>query len=82
MQWRAQPYQNMYQQPAGYFYPQQIQPLQPPYPQQIQPLQQPPYHQQGQYPQQFYPNQEYGHMQPPYAPAPPQAGMPGASRSL
>ncbi|MEH7080015.1 spore coat protein, partial [Bacillus velezensis] len=26
MQWRAQPYQNMYQQPAGYFYPQQIQP--------------------------------------------------------
>ncbi|MBW8585221.1 MULTISPECIES: YppG family protein [Bacillus] len=101
MQWRAQPYQNMYQQPAGYFYPQQIQPLQqpspqqiqplqppypqqiqplqPPYPQQIQPLQQPPppYHQQGQYPQQFYPNQEYGHVQQPFAPAPPQAGMPG-----
>ncbi|ANB84114.1 spore coat protein [Bacillus velezensis] len=79
MQWRAQPYQNMYQQPAGYFYPQQIQPLQQPYPQQIQPLQQPPppYHQQGQYPQQFYPNQEYGHVQQPFAPAPPQAGMPG-----
>ncbi|MGF7489801.1 YppG family protein [Bacillus velezensis] len=87
MQWRAQPYQNMYQQPAGYFYPQQIQPLQQPspqqiqplqqpYPQQIQPLQQPPYHQQGQYPQQFYPNQEYGHMQQPFAP-PPQAAMPG-----
>ncbi|WP_426553133.1 YppG family protein [Bacillus velezensis] len=76
MQWRAQPYQNMYQQPAGYFYPQQIQPLQQPSPQQIQPLQQPspqqiqplqppPYHQQGQYPQQFYPNQEYGHVQQP-----------------
>ncbi|MEC3656236.1 MULTISPECIES: YppG family protein [Bacillus] len=90
MQWRAQPYQNMYQQPAGYFYPQQIQPLQQPnqqqmqplqpqpYPQQIQqPLQQPPYHQQGQFPPQFYPNQEYGHMQQPYTPAPPQAGMPG-----
>lgn len=88
MQWRAQPYQNMYQQPAGYFYPQQIQPLQqpspqqiqslqPPYPQQIQPLQQPPYHQQGQYPQQFYPNQEYGHVQQPFAPPPPQAAMPG-----
>ncbi|MBR7880178.1 MULTISPECIES: YppG family protein [Bacillus amyloliquefaciens group] len=91
MQWRAQPYQNMYQQPAGYFYPQQIQPLQqpspqqiqplqPPYPQQIQPLQQPPpppYHQQGQYPQQFYPNQEYGHMQQSFAPSPPQAAMPG-----
>ncbi|MED3000421.1 YppG family protein [Bacillus velezensis] len=77
MQWRAQPYQNMYQQPAGYFYPQQIQPLQPPYPQQIQPLQQPPYHQQGLYPQQFYPNQEYGHIQQPFAPAPSQAGMPG-----
>ncbi|WP_223152205.1 YppG family protein [Bacillus sp. 1021] len=79
MQWRAQPYQNMYQQPAGYFYPQpnqqQMQPLQPqPYPQQIQ---QPPYHQQGQFPPQFYPNQEYGHMQQPYTPAPPQAGMPG-----
>ncbi|WP_113629808.1 YppG family protein [Bacillus amyloliquefaciens] len=88
MQWRAEPYQNMYQQPAGYFYPQQIQPLQQPYPQQIQPLQQPypqqiqplqqpPYHQQGQYPQQFYPNQEYGHMQQPFAPSPPQAAMPG-----
>ncbi|MDF4192374.1 YppG family protein [Bacillus amyloliquefaciens] len=76
MQWRAQPYQNMYQQPAGYFYPQQIQPLQPPYPQQIQPLQPPPYQQQGQYPQQFYPNQEYGHMQQPFAP-PPQTAMPG-----
>ncbi|MGL3755315.1 YppG family protein [Bacillus velezensis] len=70
MQWRAQPYQNMYQQPAGYYYPQQIQPQQ-----QIQPLQPPPYHQQGQYPQQFYPNQEYGHMQQPFAP--PQAAMPG-----
>ncbi|AME08386.1 YppG family protein [Bacillus siamensis] len=89
MQWRAQPYQNMYQQPAGYVYPQQIQPLQQPnqqpmqplqpqpYPQQIQPLQPPPYHQQGQFPPQFYPNQEYGHMQQPYTPAPPQAGMPG-----
>ncbi|MEK4632871.1 YppG family protein [Bacillus velezensis] len=88
MQWRAQPYQNMYQQPAGYFYPQQIQPLQQPSPQQIQPLQQPspqqiqplqppPYQQQGQYPQQFYPNQEYGHMQQPFAPPPPQAAMPG-----
>ncbi|MBD0406673.1 YppG family protein [Bacillus sp. 1021] len=52
-----------------------MQPLQPqPYPQQIQ---QPPYHQQGQFPPQFYPNQEYGHMQQPYTPAPPQAGMPG-----
>ncbi|MDU0811758.1 YppG family protein [Bacillus siamensis] len=73
MQWRAQPYQNMYQQPAGYFYPQQIQPQQ----QQMQPVQPQPYHQQGQFPPQFYPNQEYGHMQQPYTPAPPQAGMPG-----
>lgn len=70
MQWRAQSYQNMYQQPMGYFYPQQIQPLQQqPYPQQ--------YHQQGQFPPQFYPNQEYGQIQQPYNPAPPQAGMPG-----
>ncbi|XBP81963.1 YppG family protein [Bacillus velezensis] len=87
MQWRARPYQNMYQRPAGYFYPRQIQPLQtesaqiqplqPPYPRQIQPLRPPPYQQQGQYPQQFYPNQEYGHMQQPFAPPPPQTAMPG-----
>ncbi|AOC91473.1 YppG family protein [Bacillus sp. L381] len=74
MQWRAQSYQNMYQQPMGYFYPQQIQPLQQPLQQQPYPQQ---YHQQGQFPPQFYPNQEYGQMQQPYNPAPPQAGMPG-----
>ncbi|WEV83846.1 YppG family protein [Bacillus velezensis] len=54
-----------------------MQPLQPPYPQEIQPLRPPPYQQQGQYPQQFYPNQEYGHMQQPFAPPPPQTAMPG-----
>ncbi|WP_045511098.1 YppG family protein [Bacillus amyloliquefaciens] len=72
MQWRAQPYQNMYQQqPMGYFYPQ---PLQQPLQQQPYP---PQYHQQGQFSPQFYPNQEYGQMQQPYNPAPPQAGTPG-----
>nr|MDH3099228.1 hypothetical protein [Bacillus velezensis] len=75
MQWRARPYQNMYQRPAGYFYPQRDTAITATESakryshysrrirKEIQPLRPPPYQQQGQYSrQEFYPNQEYGHM--------------------